>query len=552
MSGPGEPRLTRRSVLGGAAAAGAASLIAPAADVAAAFAGNPPRVFSRWVGDLAGASGAVSAPRPFAMLGVEWAGPRGPRIELRTRAPGARWSPWARASTLGHGPDRPGDGGKLFGEPIWTGPADQVQVRSSAPVKGLRLHFVAASARASGIAGAAAVLPLARPVLDAGPGQPTILAREAWAGGRAPPSGGPAFGTVKLAFVHHTVSPNGYGPSEVPAMLLSIFDYHRFVRGFFDIAYNFIVDAYGRVWEARAGGIDKPVVGAQAGGYNQESTGVAVLGTFMAVVPPPAAIAALERLLAWKLSLHGLRARGRVTVVVAAYDAFYTPFPPLAHVSLPRVAGHRDGDSTDCPGNAFYAQLPAIRQRVSALAGSPARLTAAGPSGTSLAGEPIALAGRVRRLSGGPIAGAPIEVQQLIGGGQRTAARATAAADGSWAASVLSNFNLTVRALHRPAPAAVSELVEIGVAPAISFSVAPSPLRVSGDVLPPKRSVTIELYSLRGGHRRLVARKRVAVRRGAFAARIASRRAGRYAVRVWTAADERNAPGASELPVSIA
>ncbi len=43
------------------------------------------------------------------------------------------------------------------------------------------------------------------------------------------------------------------------------------------------IDLYGRIFEARAGGIDEPVVGAQAGGYNLVSTGIAVLGTFMAV-----------------------------------------------------------------------------------------------------------------------------------------------------------------------------------------------------------------------------------------------------------------------------
>lgn len=97
------------------------------------------------------------------------------------------------------------------------------------------------------------------------------------------------------------------------------------------------------------------------------ATGVAVLGTFIDIVPPPAAIRALERLLAWKLSLHGVPAVGHVTVEVDPADAFYTPFKPGAHVSLPRVAGHRQGDSTDCPGDAFFARLPSIRPHVAAL-----------------------------------------------------------------------------------------------------------------------------------------------------------------------------------------
>ena len=73
-----------------------------------------------------------------------------------------------------------------------------------------------------------------------------------------------------MAFVHHTENPNGYTAGEVPAMLRAIFVFHRYARGWNDIGYNFVIDLYGRIFEARAGGIDEPVVGAQAGGFNVE------------------------------------------------------------------------------------------------------------------------------------------------------------------------------------------------------------------------------------------------------------------------------------------
>ena len=47
-------------------------------------------------------------------------------------------------------------------------------------------------------------------------------------------------------------------------MLRAIFVFHRYVKGWNDIGYNFVIDSYGRVFEARAGGIDEPVVGAHA------------------------------------------------------------------------------------------------------------------------------------------------------------------------------------------------------------------------------------------------------------------------------------------------
>ncbi len=437
------PRLTRRTVLKSAALSGAVVLTRPAAAAAKSS------VFSLPVGNLSGTSPQMAAPAPFVLAGVGWRGPEGARIELRTQNPGRGWSPWFLASVLGHGPDLPRLGTPTIGEPIWTGLARQIQLRSSEPVRDVRLHFVATATAPP--ASAAATFPPAQPVLPAGPGQPPIIARKAWAHGAK--SATPGYGTVKLAFVHHTDNANGYSAAEVPAMLLAIYQFHRFVRGWGDIGYNFVIDRFGRIWEARRGGIDAAVIGAQAGGYNAVSTGVAVLGTYMDVVPSQAAIGALEHLLAWKLSLHGVPTHGHIRVEVNPADAFYTPFPPGAHVSLPRVAGHRDGDSTDCPGNAFYARLPAIRPRIDQLAKSPARLTikAAGPGVVS---------GTLSLLHGPPLGGVPVEVQQLRRSTPITVTTATTAADGTYSAQAPAGAGTRLRALHRPFPAAVSDFVQ--------------------------------------------------------------------------------------------
>jgi hypothetical protein len=463
-------------------------------------------------------------------------------IELRTF--GRRWSPWVCASSLGHGPDDAVAGERMFGEPVWSGAATYVQLRSAGPVHGVALHFVAGPpAAGGGIAGRAAPPPaLAQPVLEAGPGQPPIIARSVWARGGARPAVGPHYGTIKLAFVHHSETPNGYGPADVPGILRSIFDYHRYVRGFWDIGYNFAVDAFGRIWEARAGGIDEPVIGAHAGGYNAASTGIVVLGTFSSASPSAAGRRALEQLVAWKLSLHGVPTHGRVTVVVSAGAAFYTPFAPGAHVSLPRVAGHRDGDSTSCPGDVLYGELPAIRSRISALAGTPARLTIAGaPPAVAVAPVAITLTGSLGFLGGATISGAPIELQQVGPDGAVTVATATTAADGTWSAPLTLIYSTALRALHRPAPAAVSAVAEIAVAPALTLSVAPGPpVQVSGTVAPSKPYVTIVVRR----RRRAIKRKRVPVVQGRYATTIWVARPGDV-VRATTAADALNAAGGS-------
>ena len=549
--------LTRRAVLRGAAAAGAASFVRPSGALAA-LSGPPAGVFSRWVGSISGESAAIAAPRQFALVGVEWSGPTNARIELRTRRSGAEaWSAWAVASVLGHGPDRTHESGGaderagLFGEPIWSGPADYVQLRSSHAVTGLRLHFVAARP-APPPAHAAQATALAQPILDTGPGQPSIIARSVWAQGHAPPNHVPVYGTVKLAFVHHSAGTNGYSAGEVPSILQSIFDYHVYVRGFWDIAYNFAVDAFGRIWEARAGGVDLPVVGAHAGGYNQESTGMVVLGTFTDVVPSPAAIGALEHLLAWKLSLHGVPALGRVTVEVAPYDAFYTPFAPGAHVSLPRIAGHRDGDTTDCPGNAFYARLPSIRPPVAGLAGKPARATMSAPSTPVNAGATTLVSGRLTDLSSGaPLAGAPIELQQIAPESENTIATATTDAGGNWSVTLRPTANVLLRALHRPAPAAVSDVAAIEVAPALTLTLDSSaPVQVSGTVSPHRASVIVDLYRVSGGRRHLIKSKRAAAGAGTFGASFNASRPGRYVLVARTTAGPRNVAGASP-PVAL-
>jgi len=547
------PKLTRREALGGVAAAGAGALIGPAA-ARAATGGSGSRVFSEWVGDLAGQSPVLTVGRSFSLVGVQWSEPARASIQLHARARDGQWCPWALASVQGHEPDRgagPGEEGApgRFGEPLWCGPADALQLRSSGPVTGVRVHFTVA-ADIEPLAQAAS-LPLAGPNLPAGAGEPPIIARSAWARGGARPAAGPFYGSVQLAFVHHTDNPNGYSAGEVPAMLLAIYDYHRYVRGFYDIAYNFIIDAFGRIWEAREGGIDEPVIGAHAGGYNEVSTGIAVLGTFMSSVPPTAAIQSLERLLAWKLSLHGIPTTGRVTVEVDPSDAFYTPFRPGQHVSLPRVAGHRDGDLTDCPGNAFYGRLPSIRPRVAALAGTPARLTLSGTGQTVAFGAPVTLHGRLIGLDGPPIAGAPVEIQTIGSAGvARTVANAVTDVDGNWSGSLTVSRNVLVRALHPVEPAAVSGVAYFEVLPDLTLTlVSASPPRVTGTVTPGKPRVTLDIYRISGGRRHLLSSRRVTVRRGGFAATL-SLGHGTYVVVARTAAAGGTLAGAS-APLTV-
>ena len=153
-------------------------------------------------------------------------------------------------------------------------------------MRGLRLHFVNTKGTAtaldrlrsrvrgvvSGALSLAGSLVGAHSAAAAG-SQPPIVTRQQWGADQCPPRASPSYGSVDVAFVHHTVTATDYGPQDSAAMVLAICRYHRNSNGWNDIGYNFLVDRYGTIFEGRAGGIDQAVVGAQAQGYNSHSTG---------------------------------------------------------------------------------------------------------------------------------------------------------------------------------------------------------------------------------------------------------------------------------------
>ena len=113
---------------------------------------------------------------------------------------------------------------------------------------------------------------------------------------------------VHAGFVHHTVNANDYTPDEVPGILRSIYAYHTQSRGWSDIGYNFLVDKFGRIWEGRYGGVDRPVVGAHTLNYNENSFAMSAIGNYETAQPTAAMLQAYGVLFAWKLSLHGVDA----------------------------------------------------------------------------------------------------------------------------------------------------------------------------------------------------------------------------------------------------
>jgi hypothetical protein len=505
----------------------------------------------------------IRTDRRFDMAGLEWRGAPDVHAELRVRNGRGGWTRWAHSDAGHDGPDgaRERRRGRTVGNPVWTGGRDRLQVRTSRPVRGLRVRLVNTTGSATAADRAKTRAAVARkgsfgvnrlPATNVG--TPSIVPRSSWGASRCKPRTTPVYGTVKAAYVHHTVSLNGYSASSSASMVLGICLFHRNGNGWNDIGYGFLVDRFGRVFEGRGGGVDAPVIGAHAGGFNQESAGIAVLGNFTSSSPPRAAVDSLARLLAWKLSVHGVPALGRVRVTSAGGPS--TGYRVGTRVKVNRISGHRDVDFTSCPGAALYRQLPALRRRVARLQAGVSRLGIAAAASEVPYGSGVGVSGLLTVPEGASPEGAQVELRRFERGRETLLTTATAGPDGAWSAELppLTRSQL-VRAVFsgdegRPgvvsgfAYVAVQPQIELGVSP--TFTTAGSTVRASGAVRPAKRRVTVTAFIQRpDGSERVAVSRRVSAREGGYDAGIVLDRPGTYRLVTTAAAGDASLAGSS-------
>ena len=341
----------------------------------------------------AGAHPAVLTTRrptnSFRLLGVSWTPDvKAPRIavEVRTRL-AQGWSQWQQLGVEGVvaaprgalAPRDDGAGTRAGTEPLYTGPSSGVQVRvdligGELPAD-LRVDLVD-----PGTSDADASV-TAQPMAAAGAAvtQPAILTRAQWGADESLRNGFAGYGeTIKAGFVHHTTGASDYTSAEVPALIRSIYAYHTQTLGWSDIGYNFLVDRFGRLFEGRWGGMDRPVIGAHTGGFNTNTVGVAALGDHETSPVPAAVMTGFGQLLGWKLGLHGADPSGRVTLTSGGGDS--NRFPAGQAVEFNVISGHRDASYTLCPGQYLYPRLSEVRSEAAAVIGQPGPLRAVTPS----------------------------------------------------------------------------------------------------------------------------------------------------------------------------
>lgn len=152
------------------------------------------------------------------------------------------------------------------------------------------------------------------------------LTRSDW-GARAPKSVPTHFSTVNYVFAHDTTGVT-LGADQSVQWVRNIQNFHMDSNGWADIAYSFLYDSYGSIFEGRGWG----VVGAHTLNYNSQGHGFAFLGDGD-----------------HELTLEALES---LRWLIAESDRRYGTKP---------IRGHRDVFATHCPGDWLYGRLGSLR-----------------------------------------------------------------------------------------------------------------------------------------------------------------------------------------------
>jgi hypothetical protein len=206
-----------------------------------------------------------------------------------------------------------------------------------------------------------------------------VIRRAAWAADEGRRGVSEFDEVVEKIVVHHTGIDDGSG--NWAGQVRDIYEFET-ASGYRDIAYHFLVDPTGVIYEGRwardyPAGVEpdgedtggRSVRGGHARGHNPRTIGVALLGDYTAGEPSEAALAALVEVLAWKCGRWQLDPQGDSAYVLASGDA----------QTLPTIVPHGQIRATECPGPHLDRLVPDLRARTAAALAAAA---AEAPAGT--------------------------------------------------------------------------------------------------------------------------------------------------------------------------
>ncbi|WP_245649565.1 N-acetylmuramoyl-L-alanine amidase [Nocardia shimofusensis] len=338
----------------------------------------------------------LSRDTPFSMVALTAPDLSGTTAMIRARGADGSWGEWYPAAQLDAGVAGTAAASAADGtEPVYVGDTTAVQIlisRKPVATDAQTSSSAAQSDIATPIAHpdfdpAQAIDDLTAVLIDPGRGAlddslhevaaalpnggPNVITRGQWGADESINCQDPTYDDgLGGVTVHHTAGRNDYTRAESAGIVRAIYTYHSQTLGWCDIGYNALVDKYGQIFEGRRGGLDRPVQGAHAGGFNENTSGVALMGNHESVPPTEAAIQSIGSFIGWRTRVAGLDPLGHT--VMWSEGTEFTPYARGEEVELPIVFAHRDVGYTTCPGDAAYGMMDRIREIAAGTPGSSA------------------------------------------------------------------------------------------------------------------------------------------------------------------------------------
>lgn len=335
--------------------------------------------------------------KPFSVVGLTWEGSlsTGTVFQARVREAG-KWSSWNELHfSDDHGVDAESPEGvdaRVGTDPFMTAVADSIEVTMTSKTgiapKDLKVELIGSQEtqqdrallssvnklQSDANTNGSVISPTGALVL-----RPNIVSRAQWGANETWRDPVPKMGkNIVAGFVHHTASTNDYSPEQGPEQMRALYAYYTKSLKYADMAYNFLVDQYGTVYEGRnactygdvrpCDGPSLPVIGAHTAGFNPNTFAISAIGNYDTKPPsnPEALVNSIASLIAWKIAPYGLNPNSNASLVSVDTSGLSKYSKGMTAVT-PVISGHRDVGKTVCPGRYLYPYLGQIRAKASEL-----------------------------------------------------------------------------------------------------------------------------------------------------------------------------------------
>uniref|UniRef100_A0A7C4R4Z2 SpoIID/LytB domain-containing protein n=1 Tax=candidate division CPR3 bacterium TaxID=2268181 RepID=A0A7C4R4Z2_UNCC3 len=186
---------------------------------------------------------------------------------------------------------------------------------------------------------------------------PKIISRSEWGANEGYMKWEPEYDEVKAFVIHHTAGEEGAKLENQASVVRNLYYGHAVSNGWGDIGYNYVIDVNGNIYEGRSGG--GGVIGGHTLGYNSGTIGISLIGDYNIRNIETVQTEALVNLIAYKSFQYNIDPLGQVY---------------LKNKTIRTVIGHKDLNSTQCPGNTIYERVSDISYKAKeVLANYPAK-----------------------------------------------------------------------------------------------------------------------------------------------------------------------------------